>query len=102
METNKEAAMPELKTIPSVNFTYYPLTKRFVAEASDLETYFPYNLPKEFNIQSVKTGKVVTFGFRRFIRDDEGDVLVTEYVPCDEWSREQPDLANVTLHVLND
>ena len=102
METNKEAAMPELKTIPSVNFTYHSLTKRFVAEASDLKVYFPYSRPKALNIQSVKTGKVVTFGFRRHILDDEGDVLIIEYVPCDEWSREQPDLANVTLHVLND
>ena len=102
METIKEAAMPELKTIPSVNFTYHSLTKRFVAEASDLKVYFPYSLPKALNIQSVKTGKVVTFGFRRHILDDEGDVLATEYVPCDEWSCAQPALANMSLHVLND
>lgn len=95
--------------IPSALFTWARGTREFVQEASTLEANgcAPGRLYSDaadvgFTVVSARTGQEADFYFSYNERDSEHDLQATHYLPTPETVRRMPQLAGVTVIILND
>lgn len=68
-------------TVNTRQFTYVPGEKTFLAEVSDLGWGL---FPRTFDLQSAKTGNVVTMQLVHVDKDREGDTRYAEYKPASD------------------
>lgn len=95
----------KLVGISTEHFTHYTYDKAFVIEQSTLETIPEYknvHNTRVIPLKSTRTGKIANFQLDKRIRDDEGDVLYTKYIPTEITIKSFPGLQGYELAVLND
>ena len=95
----------KLVGISTEHFTHYAYDKAFVIEQSTLETIPEYKNVHNTQIiplKSTRTGKIANFQLDERIKDDEGDVLYTKYIPTEITVKSFPVLQGYELAVLND
>lgn len=97
-----------LNAVDVKHFTVSNQYKLMYTEASDVRDY---NLLQRlyddacdvgFALWNAATNTVTRWSFERDVRDVEGDLQVTYYVPTTETIRKHPQLAGWKVHIVND
>lgn len=96
-----------MKLLSTNRFTYDKYTKEFVAEISELGgdvfgRVYPDACDLGFTLVSHVTGKETDWVVQELTRDPDGDILFWSLLPTSNSLRANPQLAGVTVTVMND
>ena len=96
-----------MKLLSTNRFTYDKSTKEFVAEISELGSnvfnrVYPDSCDVGFALVSHVTGKETDWVVQTEQRDPDGDILFWSLLPTSNSLRANPQLAGVTVTVMND